>query len=402
MRVREPILASLFVTGVIVNAAVLGVSLQARADGDPATDAVPRVIAYNGTLEFDGEAFNGPVEMQFDVYDGADSPAAVWTEQYFGESRAVSVYNGAFEVQLGRYATNLASIIAGADDLYLTVSIRNPDGTLVALSGRQRFTPAPYSMWAARGSDFTVERDLFVDRNADVTGTTRLRGAVTADSGLNVTGNTSTTGTLSSGGNATVGGTLGVGSNATVGGTLGVTGAATLNSTLSVSNTTTLGHALSVSRNVTANAWTPRYANWDSLGTGDGGAAIYNDSGSYDALMIAGNTASGAAGRRIQLYDDVTINGNLAVNGRITNLYYTGEYSTDTIGENNSNAVDMTSTANSFCFLTLHRAPDDNDEDDLNQCWIDVNGSFWRLNVYTTSDDNWRTQCNARCFVFDG
>jgi hypothetical protein len=66
---------------------------------------------------------------------------------------------------------------------------------------------------------------------------------------------------------------------------------------------------------VTSNAYTPRYAAWDTLGTGEGGAAIYNDGSDYKELMVVGNNSAGSAGgrRRVGLFDDVAVHGDLTV-----------------------------------------------------------------------------------------
>ena len=60
----------------------------------------------------------------------------------------------------------------------------------------------------------------------------------------------------------------------------------------------------------------PVYAAWASLGTGTGGAAIYNDNGSYKTLMIVGNNSAGG-NREVGLWDDLTVSNNLYVNGDI-------------------------------------------------------------------------------------
>ncbi len=372
-------------------------SRDADADGIATTDTVPRRIAYSGTLEADGGAYSGEVEMRFTLWDG---DTALWTEEYTG-ARPVIVHAGTFEVLLGQYAAGLETAIAGADALTLGIEVRivgAPDW--IPLAGRQAVTPVPYSMWSMRGANFTVAQDLAVGRDAtvgrnlDVVGTSRLRGTVTADANIALNGG------------ATVGGagvstnTLNASGNASVGGTLGVTG------------NTTLSSALTVSRNVSAGAWTPPYANWASFGSGAGGAGIYNDDGSYDALMLVGNTAGGGGRRRIRLYDDVNIpSGGLNVSGTITansvqgnilanNFSVSGEYFLTARSEGLYSNINMTSTSNSFCFLTRVRAPDDSGEDDLVQCNIGVNGSVWQLQLYTSSDDNWNTDCVARCFTF--
>ena len=57
---------------------------------------------------------------------------------------------------------------------------------------------------------------------------------------------------------------------------------------------------------------TPNYAAWASYGTGDGGAAIYNDNGAYQSLMIVGNNSSGGE-RQVHVWDDLTVNNQFVV-----------------------------------------------------------------------------------------
>jgi hypothetical protein len=64
-------------------------------------------------------------------------------------------------------------------------------------------------------------------------------------------------------------------------------------------------------------AFMPNYVSWGAYGTGDGGAGIYNDNGGYHLFMIVGNN-SGGGSRKVGLWDDVTVAGNLTVNGTIT------------------------------------------------------------------------------------
>jgi hypothetical protein len=58
---------------------------------------------------------------------------------------------------------------------------------------------------------------------------------------------------------------------------------------------------------------TPNYAGWASYGTGDGGAAIYNDNGGFKSLMIVGNNSAGGS-RQVALWDYLTINGGITIN----------------------------------------------------------------------------------------
>lgn len=64
---------------------------------------------------------------------------------------------------------------------------------------------------------------------------------------------------------------------------------------------------------------TPNYAAWNAYGTGDGGAAIYNDNGAYKKLMVIGNNSAGG-GREVGLWDNVTVNGNLTATSLGTGL----------------------------------------------------------------------------------
>jgi hypothetical protein len=69
----------------------------------------------------------------------------------------------------------------------------------------------------------------------------------------------------------------------------------------------------------------PNYTAWSAYGTGDGGAAIYNDSGSYQALMMVGNNSAGG-NRRIKIYDDLYFpNGSIYFSGG-TRLSNGGNY----------------------------------------------------------------------------
>ena len=57
---------------------------------------------------------------------------------------------------------------------------------------------------------------------------------------------------------------------------------------------------------------TPNYASWAAYGTGDGGAAMYNDNGAYHRLMIVGNNSAGG-NRRVGIWDDLRVS-NTQVN----------------------------------------------------------------------------------------
>lgn len=54
---------------------------------------------------------------------------------------------------------------------------------------------------------------------------------------------------------------------------------------------------------------TPGYANWSAYGTGAGGAGIYNDGSTNQALMIVGNNSAGGA-RRVKVSDELSVTGD--------------------------------------------------------------------------------------------
>ncbi|MDP3540857.1 MAG: hypothetical protein Q8T11_00155 [Elusimicrobiota bacterium] len=60
---------------------------------------------------------------------------------------------------------------------------------------------------------------------------------------------------------------------------------------------------------------TPSYVAWNTYGTGAGGAAIYNDSGAYQGLMLVGNNSGGGGVRRVKVWDEMTVNGNTITTG---------------------------------------------------------------------------------------
>jgi hypothetical protein len=85
--------------------------------------------------------------------------------------------------------------------------------------------------------------------------------------------------------------------------------------------TTAPAAKLDIAGDYFAQRYFPRYSTWG--GTGDGGAAITNDNGSFKTLMIVGNSSAGGA-RQVGVWDNLTVNGsstvtsNLTVNGTTT------------------------------------------------------------------------------------
>ena len=113
---------------------------------------------------------------------------------------------------------------------------------------------------------------------------------------VSVNNNLSVVGKLTVAGESSVGGKLTVAGESSVGGNLSVDGNSTLNAYLTVGSGITL-----------------KNSNWGNH-TKDFGHII-SDIGYYKALMIAGNHSGDGNIRRINLYDDVSVNNNLAVVG---------------------------------------------------------------------------------------
>lgn len=147
---------------------------DANADGNPATDSVPRVVPYQGTLSRDGDPVTGSVALRFTLWDGE---AQVWTEDH-----EVLASAGRFSVLLGSVSP-VESTLRSADALDLSVTVLNGPGPEddVALTGRQRFVSAPLALWAASAADVDVARDVRVERNLEVDGTARLFGPLSFD-----------------------------------------------------------------------------------------------------------------------------------------------------------------------------------------------------------------------------
>lgn len=233
MRRSDLVVTILIAAATSASTAVIVSSRDVAADGNAQTDGVPRVIPYQGVLEFDGAPVSGTYAMRFTVYDGA---AVVWTE-----TQNVAVYAGTFSVMLGTVAGGVDALARRADDLTLQITLLNEDGDEddVVLAGAQRFVPVPYALWSAAASDMTVARDASIGRNIDVIGTSRLRGNATLDGTLTSSGRgTFNNGVTVSAGGLTVaaGGATITGNTTIASGNLSVSGLATVNTLQSNGN----------------------------------------------------------------------------------------------------------------------------------------------------------------------
>ena len=178
--------------------ALLVSSRTAVADGDPATDDVPRYVAYSGSLELDGVPVTGAVDLRFDIYDGAAGAGS------YSQSITLTAFNGEFTALLGPsddLGVNLQDIVDDADDLRLGITLvgAGPSGEDIELANRQRFLPTPYAFWATEAASFTVNRDLTVANDATVTGDLTVNTTSTVNGTQTVTG-TSTLANVNSSG----------------------------------------------------------------------------------------------------------------------------------------------------------------------------------------------------------
>ncbi|MEL6180149.1 MAG: hypothetical protein AAFS10_14410, partial [Myxococcota bacterium] len=118
-------------------------------------DTGPRVIPYNGVLEFNGTAFNGDADLQFSI-TADDGASCTFVEEHDN----VPVYSGRFGVNIGSVAgAGVDGCIFDAQEVTITIGVRgaNESGEYVVLSGRQRIQPVPFSYWAAESSDIRVD-----------------------------------------------------------------------------------------------------------------------------------------------------------------------------------------------------------------------------------------------------
>ncbi len=101
--------------------------------------------------------------------------------------------------------------------------------------------------------------------------------------------------------------------------TTGSVTAATVAAT-TVNATTVNATTVNATGRLIGTSFAPAYADWNSVSISGpliGGAGIVNDNGSYQSLMVVGNTSGGGSIRRVRIYDDATVSGDLAVSGNV-------------------------------------------------------------------------------------
>lgn len=164
---------------ILVNAGALfglvsAVALTSLAE-DTELDSDPRVVPYNGVLEYNGQPLNGQADLQFTLTDvpGGEGANCIFTEDHDN----VTAYSGRFSVNIGRVAGDLPDCIFNSEAMYIEIGVRDAtanddqddtNDAYVTLAGNQRIHPVPFSYWAAEGSDLKVDGDLVATGDAAV------------------------------------------------------------------------------------------------------------------------------------------------------------------------------------------------------------------------------------------
>jgi len=423
--------------GALVSMCIGGLVLSVGtsfADGSRATQTIVGsdiIVPYDGTLAIDDAPATGTKEIRFELFETSTGGAAEWTE-----TQTVTFYDGRFSVGLGS-STSLTDTILDAEKLWLAMTIIDTNGSgapvEIAMAGRQAIEPAPFAAWAINSADLQVAGDLDVDVNMEVAGSLNARSGAVLLGGDN-DGSTAalqvgradglggrilfddneidnTAGTMAinvnSGNGVIVGsGGLTVTGSSVIEGTGRIDGDFSTRGDVALGDgtnddTTVSGALVTTEDMIAGGAYLPKYRNWNGT-FGDGGAGIFNDDNAFKALMIVGNDSSTTGAgtsvdRRVYLYDDVTISGDLTVGGTFSDFALSGEYTISQTGDG-SNSVAMVSATNSFCFLTSDYQKGQDNDSSANQCYIDQIVGFWVLvaDVDVSSDDV--AACGARCF----
>jgi len=368
--------------------ALAATPVVAQADGDPATDTLTRVIPYEGTIEVDGTAFTGTLDLRFTLYD--DEGTALWSETWAPGGEAgvgVPVYAGTFSVLLGQHVP-LTETVVDAADLFVGLDISTDDFvTFTPLAGRQRVGFAPFAVWASAGADFSVNGELAVAGGAAVDGDIDLGGDLRLETGCVRMDDANVAFCGEDRMYPGSGVEMRVLENPADGEpllrVLSAVGAERLRvehrGDVEINNhLLVLGPDDDVDGNITANGGISAGGALDVDGTSD----------------LAGD---------VTMRNDLTVQGDLTVTGDLTNLTVTSRFSTDYSPRSDSAASfttsDMVSVENSICFLTGTLIDEPNDAgDDLDGCVITQSGGgspVWRLAAF--AENGTTVQCRAQC-----
>jgi len=412
---------------------VLG--FQAIADQNPATDSVPRVIPYNGVMEFNGQAVTATGDdapwLRFEL---SDTSVEGGPQIVFSQSMQVNVYAGKFTAPLGPADDSgvfLQDVIAGADDLVINIVVLGDpmdEADDVALSNPQRFVMSPFAVWATHATNFDVASNLNVGNGLTVNGGATMdtisagtatigpmtftghdlifNPSVRGDGGLafvhgendslvlnfdnSFPGGLESRGDFLNFGDMTVNqglvvnGLASLQSNAWVGGDLDVDGSL-LSDRLVVRDATLAtmnfnGHDL-------------RYLPSER---GDGGSALVH--GENDSLILNfDNTFAGGTFIR----GNVTIDNltNVAFDGLAQGFIMQGIPQSNDF-DNNVREIVLQSSSTHFCALTHMRIGDDGGQNDAAECDLYVDGDgTWRLKGRTNTETALLV-CDASCLRY--
>lgn len=401
------------------------------------------VIPYSGHLEVDGVPLTGTRAVRFKFHNTNTGVNA------YNETHDVSFYDGKFSVSLGRgrdpapNAERFESMMLNGDRIEFDIEVEDAPGSgaFVELSGRQSIEAAPQAVWSANAADFNAAGDLDVGGNATVTGnvyahdlnaaqTVRAK-AVNANVYLPEFANWDSLGR--GGGGAAIYNDNNAYKSLLISGNFsgdGSTRKIALYEDVRVDRDLSVNRDLSVDRDITSvrditatrdisvgatmtsqavntNVYRPSYAGFGTYQTGAGGAAIYNDNVTHQALVITGNRSGNpnpnSGVRRIALYDEVTVNGDLNVTGKINGLALSGEVLAQA-ADGTTDVVSIAVTrAEGFCFLVGDSwNPYNNNTTGLGgACYLDVgNNATDRWELRANSESKSSQTCEARCIRF--
>ena len=173
-------------------AALLLSPAAAYADGDPTTDAVPRLLPYQGMLELDGRPVHATgdaaLHLLFALYAAPDADQPVYQQPI-----TVEVYSGRFIANIGPTGQGpdggeraIVDVIAAADDLSLGITLLGDPADPtddIPLQNRQRIHATPYAMWSTTATNLSVAARLDVAGDAQIGGALRVDGPVTITPG---------------------------------------------------------------------------------------------------------------------------------------------------------------------------------------------------------------------------
>lgn len=152
-----------------------------------ASPSLKHYLPYLGTLEKDGRAFDGELEMTFELFDSASPSAPAWSE-----TQQVQVVDGRFSLLMGQGDGDgvdaLVRTTQAADELYLKIQVREPGGELVTMAQSRRFYPLPLALWIASSTGLQVHEHTVLNGPGIVDGQSTLRVSHDAIFALQVDG----------------------------------------------------------------------------------------------------------------------------------------------------------------------------------------------------------------------